>query len=425
MKLSKYYLKTLKESPRSATVPSHNLMLRAGMIKQSSQGIYTFLPLATKVLNNINNIIKEEMTKSGFSEVIMPLIQSASLWKESGRYDSYGKEMLRVKDRHENEMLFGPTAEEVATDIFRQDIVSYRDLPCSFYQIHWKFRDEIRPRFGILRGKEFLMFDGYSFDIDEDSALLTYFEYYKAFMRVFDRIGVDVLPIKADSGPIGGSVNHEFHIPTQTGESDIFYEKDIFDKLKNVKNLSDLDKIISKADVKPETNQELEIVNNKGIEIGHIFYFGNKYSKPMKANVTSKDGSLIEVKMGSYGIGVSRIIAAVIEASHDEKGIIWPESIAPFKIIIIVASNDNQVIKLAEEFYNFCLENKIDALIDDTEQSIGSKIANANLIGIPYQLIFSDRNNKNSCCEFIVRKSTTNQFIDYQNIRSFIKNLLN
>ncbi len=393
MKLSQYFLPTLKENPIDATVASHQLMIRAGMIRQTASGIYTWLPLGLKVLRKVENIIRQEMDKSGALEVLMPTIQPAELWQESGRYDAYGKEMLRIKDRHDRDILYGPTHEEVITDIFRKNVTSYKDLPKNLYQIHWKFRDEIRPRFGLMRGREFLMKDSYSFDIDEISAKKTYNLMYETYFKIFRAMGLQAMALRADTGAIGGDLSHEFHILADTGESAIFYDEKIeevlaakdFDltKLQSLYAMADELHDETKCPVKKEN-----LKSRRGIEVGHIFNFGLKYSKALEAGVMGADGSKIYPNMGSYGIGVSRIVAAAIEANHDANGIIWPKEIAPFQNIIInLRVGDEACDRACEEIYQKLQAQNIEVIYDDSKNSLGQKFATADLIGIPTQII--------------------------------------
>ncbi len=393
MRLSEYFIPVLKEKPAEAQVTSHSLMLRAGMIRQQSSGIYIWLPLGLKVLENVKSIVRKNMDAAGCIEMLMPCIQPAELWVESGRYDDYGSEMLRIIDRNDNKLLFGPTNEEVVTAVFRETIQSYKELPKNLYQIQWKFRDEIRPRFGVMRGREFLMKDGYSFDIDKESAVLSYNKIYMTYIKTFRDLGVSVIPVQADSGAIGGNLSHEFHILADTGESAIYYDKrfDVIAEDTSV-NLHLMQSLYAAADEKhiPEDcpiPQE-SLVSRRGIEVGHIFYFGNKYSKALNAYVNNQKGERVPVEMGSYGIGVSRVVAGIIEASHDEHGIIWPESVAPFKVSIINLGHDNMECRsIAERAYGMFCEKNIDALYDDTDNRAGQKFATHDLIGIPWQII--------------------------------------
>ena len=368
MKLSKYFLPVLKESPSEAEIASHKLMLRAGMISQSSSGIYSWLPLGLKVLKNIENIVREEQNKAGVNEILMSTIQPADLWKESSRYEDYGKEMLRIKDRQEREMLYGPTNEEQVTDIFRRSVKSYKELPLLLYHIQWKFRDELRPRFGVMRGREFLMKDAYSFDLDLKNSEISYNKFFVCYLKTFKRLGLKAIPMAADTGPIGGDMSHEFVIISNTGESDIYFDKDILDQGKKISDINyedDLSVFVqnfknyySVSDDKFDQNQFDQMVNkdsqmtSKGIEVGHIFSFGTKYSELMKAHVLDRNGKEGPVYMGSYGIGISRLVGAIIEYSHDEKGIVWPIDVAPFQIgLINLKSNDDKAIKIADKIY--------------------------------------------------------------------------
>ncbi len=418
MRLSEYFLPVLKENPSEAKVTSHLLMLRAGMIRQQSSGLYSWLPLGLKVLKNIEEIVRFNMHTVGGIELLMPCIQPSDLWLESGRYDDYGKEMLRIKDRHDNDLLFGPTNEEVITDIFRNNIKSYKDLPKNLYHIQWKFRDEIRPRFGVMRGREFLMKDAYTFDIDEESAIKSYNRMYLAYIQIFRDLGVPAIPVQAESGAIGGNLSHEFHIIADTGESAIYYDK----KFKilaedSVLNLDLLRSLYAAADEKhdpktcPITGDAL--VSRRGIEVGHIFYFGTKYSKPMNASVTNARGELVNVEMGAYGVGISRLVAAIIEASHDEKGIVWPDSVAPFKVSILNLDVNNSLCKSASEeiYQTFCYHN-IDILYDDTDARPGQKFATHDLIGSPWQIIVGSKNISTGMVELKHRKTGEVDMLD-------------
>ena len=393
MRLSKYFLPTLKENPIDATVVSHQLMVRAGMIRQTASGIYSWLPLGLKVLRKVEKIIKEEMDKSGALEVLMPTIQPAELWIESGRYEAYGKEMLRIKDRHDRDILYGPTHEEVVTDLFRKNITSYKDLPKNLYQIHWKFRDEIRPRFGLMRGREFLMKDSYSFDLTEEDARKTYDLMYETYFKIFRKMGLKPIALRADTGAIGGDLSHEFHILADVGESAIFYDKK-FDELsaKEEIDIAQTQKIYAMADDLhiPEKCPipADHLVSKRGIEVGQVFNFGLKYSKAMEASVMGAGGEKIYPNMGSYGIGVSRVVAAAIEANHDENGIIWPAQISPFDVILInIRVGDEACDKACEELYSRLQNKGIEVLYDDTKNSLGQKFSVADLIGLPTQII--------------------------------------
>lgn len=407
MRLSRYFLPILKEAPKEAEIVSHRLMLRAGMMRQQNAGIYSWLPLGLKVLKKIEAIVREEQDRSGAVEILMPSIQPADLWRESGRYDAYGKEMLRIVDRHEREMLYGPTAEEVVTDIFRTYVRSYRDLPLNLYNIQWKFRDEVRPRFGVMRGREFLMKDAYSFDVDQAGALRAYHKMFVAYLRTYKRLGLTAIPMRADTGPIGGKLSHEFIILASTGESAVFCDKDLLDLPvpgEDVDFSGDLSPVVdmftSRYAATDEMHDEAAFaalpeerrVSARGIEVGHIFSFGTKYSEPMGAKVAMPDGSEQPVIMGSYGIGVSRLIGAIIEASHDDAGIIWPESVAPFGAGIISLRPDDAAVSAAcEDAYAKLSAAGKDPLYDDTAARPGAKFASMDLIGLPWQIIIGPK----------------------------------
>ena len=393
MRLSKYFLPTLKENPIDATVVSHQLLVRSGMIRQTASGIYSWLPLGLKVLRKVEKIIKEEMDKAGALEVLMPTIQPAELWIESGRYEAYGKEMLRIKDRHDRDILYGPTHEEVVTDLFRKNITSYKDLPKNLYQIHWKFRDEIRPRFGLMRGREFLMKDSYSFDLNEEDARKTYDLMYETYFKIFRKMGLKPIALRADTGAIGGDLSHEFHILADVGESAIFYDKK-FDELSEEQeiDIAQTQQIYAMADDLhiPEKCPipADQLVSKRGIEVGQVFNFGLKYSKAMEASVMGAGGEKIYPNMGSYGIGVSRVVAAAIEANHDENGIIWPAQISPFAVILInIRVGDEACDKACEELYSKLESIGVEVLYDDTKNSLGQKFSVADLIGVPTQII--------------------------------------
>jgi prolyl-tRNA synthetase len=416
MHLSKLFLPVLKENPQEAEIISHRLMLRAGMIRQTASGIYSWLPLGLMVLKNIENIVRKELNKIHCNEVLMATIQPTELWQESGRYEAYGKEMLRITDRHNHQMLYGPTSEEVVTDIFRKSVRSYKGLPQQFYQIQWKFRDEIRPRFGVMRGREFLMKDAYSFDIDFESAKKSYKSYYETYLNIFQKLGVTAIPMQADSGAIGGKLSHEFHILAKTGESKIFYDENLLKEIKQGNYEFDkLSKYYAMADDKhePANAKDIDLAQSRGIEVGHIFYFGTKYSEKMNAKVMDKNGKDCLVEMGSYGIGISRLVAAIIEASHDENGIIWPEEVAPFKAMIInLKSGDEKCDALSMEIYQALQNQNVTTLYDDTILSIGNKFATADLIGIPYQIIIGPKSAAEGKVEFKNRKSGEKQSLN-------------
>jgi prolyl-tRNA synthetase len=409
MRLSRFFLPILRETPKEAEIVSHRLMLRAGMMRQEAAGIYAFLPLGLRVLNKVCAIVREEQDRSGAVEMLMPTIQSADLWRESGRYDDYGKEMLRIRDRHEREMLFGPTNEEMITEIARAYIRSYKDLPLNLYHIQWKFRDEVRPRFGVMRGREFLMKDAYSFDIDQDGARHAYNRMFVAYLRTFARMGLKAIPMQADTGPIGGDLSHEFIVLAETGESEVFCHRDYLDfqvpgENVNFDSVDDLAKIVGKwTSLYAATSEKHDAaaygalppdsqVSARGIEVGHIFYFGTKYSAPMKAVVTGPDGVDRPMHMGSYGIGPTRLVAAIIEAFHDDAGIKWPEAVAPFAVTILnLKQGDAATDAACGELYTGLTAKGVEVLYDDTEDRPGAKFATADLIGIPWQIMIGPR----------------------------------
>ena len=438
MYISKSFIPILKNNPSEAKIKSHQLMLRVGMIKQSSAGIYSWLPLGFKVMKKIEKIVREEQDKIGAQEILMPTIQSSEIWKESGRYEDYGEEMLRIKDRQSREMLYGPTNEELVTDIFRSSIKSYKSLPQLLYHIQWKFRDEIRPRFGIMRCREFFMKDAYSFDITDDEALFSYNKFFLSYLKTFKRLNLIAIPMAADTGPIGGNLSHEFIILAETGESKIFTDKRIFDldsegtelEKKSLETLrkkyeqfySVTDEKFNKKEFENKVSEKNRLIT-KGIEVGHIFYFGDKYSKPMGASVDLPGGKKDFVKMGSYGIGVSRLVGAIIEAKYDEKNEImkWPISIAPYDIAIIpmINKNDNSALDKANKIYSELVKNKIEPLMDDTEENFSSKIKKMNLIGVPFQIIIGKQND-GDLLEFIEIGKETKK-IKLQEIISILK----
>ena len=408
MYLSKLFLPITKDLPAEAKIKSHQLMLQIGMIKQSSAGIYSWLPLGFKVMKKIEQIVREEQNSIGAQEMLMPTIQSSEIWKESGRYDDYGEEMLRIKDRQGREMLYGPTNEELITDIFRSSIKSYKMLPQLLYHIQWKFRDEIRPRFGVMRCKEFYMKDAYSFDLSDEDAKKSYNKMFYSYLKTFNRLGLKAIPMAADTGPIGGDLSHEFVILAETGESQIYADKDIFeinlDKYKfNDQSLQkmrdDFSKIYAVTDEKfdkdrfnKEVKKENQVIT-KGIEVGHIFYFSDKYSKPMNCLIDAKGGKKISVKMGSYGIGVSRLVAATIEANYKNNIMKWPKSISPFEVVIIPNFNksNQENLKKAEKIYNDLKKQNVDVLLDDVDESMSNKFKKHDLIGVPYQIIIGSK----------------------------------
>ena len=420
MRLSQYFMPLMRDMPREAEIVSHQLMLRAGLIRQSSSGIYSWLPAGLRVLKKIEQIVREEMDRAGAIEMLMPTIQSADLWIESGRYEDYGKEMLRITDRHGRDMLFGPTNEELITTIFRDAVKSYRELPRNLYHVQWKFRDEVRPRFGIMRGREFLMKDAYSFDLTSDDARRSYYRMFAAYLRTFARMGLRSIPMAADTGPIGGDLSHEFIVLADTGESEVFCHEDLLSL-----DVPSLDTDFS-GDLKPvfdawtakyaateemhdaarfeETVPEGKRLSARGIEVGHIFYFGKKYSTPMNARVQGVDGKLVDLEMGSYGIGVSRLLGAIIEASHDDKGIIWPLSVAPFHVgLINLKSGNEDTDKACDDIYRALMSKAIDVLYDDNDDRAGAKFAGMDLIGLPYQVIVGPRGLKNGVVDIRTR----------------------
>ncbi len=411
MYLSKLFIPLLKEIPSDAKIKSHQLMLRAGMIRQSSVGIYSWLPLGFKIMKKIEQIVREEQNKIGAQELLMPTIQSAEIWKESGRYDDYGEEMLRIKDRQGKEMLYGPTNEELITEIFRSSVKSYKSLPQLLYHIQWKFRDELRPRFGVMRCKEFFMKDAYSFDLNDEEAKKSYNKMFFAYLNTFKRLGLTAIPMAADTGPIGGDLSHEFVILAETGESKIYSDKRIFDidignhnyddtsisklRSKYDKYYAVTDDKFKKEDFEKNVKKENQLIT-KGIEVGHIFYFGDKYSKPLKCSVDLQDGKKVDVKMGSYGIGVSRLVAAIIEAKFNDNIMKWPKAVTPFEVAILpsLQKNDKSNFLKAEKIYNFLAKHKIDVILDDTDEHLSAKFKKFDLIGVPYQIILGSKSTE-------------------------------
>ena len=409
MRWSRAFLPVLKESPSDAQIVSHKLMLRAGLVRQTAAGIYAWLPLGYRVLKKIEQIVREEQDRSGAQEILMPTLQSAELWRESGRYDAYGPEMLRIKDRHDREMLYGPTNEEMITMLFRDEAKSYRDLPRTLYHIQWKFRDEVRPRFGVMRGREFLMKDAYSFDLDEAGARQSYYTQMLAYLRTFQRMGIQAVPMKAASGPIGGDLSHEFIVLAPTGESEVFYDaaydefdwhqsnlkygdeaglQGLFDRVNGTYAATDETHDVGKWEVLPEGRRR----TGRGIEVGHIFYFGEKYSAAMGLKVSGRDGSPVTPMMGSYGIGVSRLVGAIIEASHDDAGIIWPEAVAPWRVgLVTMRQDDVNTVIAAESLYERLCEANVDVLYDDRDERGGVKLGSMDLIGLPWQVVVGPR----------------------------------
>jgi prolyl-tRNA synthetase len=423
MRLSRYFLPVLKENPAEAQIVSHRLMLRAGMIKQSAAGIYSWLPLGLKVLKNIENIIHEEQEKAGHLAILMPTIQSADLWRESGRYEEYGEEMLRFKDRHDRDMLFTPTAEELITDIFRGHVNSYKDLPLTMYQIQWKFRDERRPRFGVMRGREFYMKDGYNFDLTKEDALHAYNRHLVSYLRSYERMGLQAIPMRADSGPIGGEDTHEFLVLAETGESEVFYDKAVTelkfgDRDIDFNNIQQCQSIMEEFTEKyartDETHDEVAFEKvpeerrqvARGIEVGQIFYFGTKYSEAMGAMVQDSEGQTVPVHMGSHGIGVSRLVGAIIEASHDDKGIIWPEGVTPYHCgIINLKQGDEEADSACESLYQRLGVAGLEPLYDDRKERAGGKFATMDLIGLPWRITVGPRGLKNGVVELTNRRT--------------------
>ena len=405
MRLSRYFLPILRETPKEAEIVSHRLMLRTGMIRQEAAGIYAFLPLGMRVLQKVCRIVREEQNRAGAIELLMPTIQSAELWRESGRYDDYGKEMPRIEDRHERDMLYGPTNEEMITEIFRAYVKSYKQLPLNLYHIQWKFRDELRPRFGVYRAREFLMKDAYSFDLDAASSRHSYNKMFVAYLRTFARLGLKSIPMVAESGPIGGNLSHEFIILASTGESEVFCHRDYLDfqvpdEKVDFDNAAGLQKIVNQwTSLYAATSEKHDAgafdkvpqakrLSARGIEVGHIFYFGTKYSEPMKATVAAPDGTNVPVHMGSYGIGPTRLVAAIIEASHDEAGIVWPEAVAPFKVALLnLKQGDGATDGACEKLYGELSARSVDVLYDDSDERAGAKFAAADLIGLPWQVL--------------------------------------
>jgi prolyl-tRNA synthetase len=411
MRLSRYFLPLLRDDPKEAEIVSHKLMLRAGLVRQSSAGIYSWLPLGYRVLSKIERIVREEQDRAGALELLMPTIQPAEIWRESGRYEVYGKEMLRVSDRHEREMLYGPTNEELITQIFRDGVKSYKELPRILYHIQWKFRDEIRPRFGVMRGREFLMKDSYSFDLTLEDARISYNKMFVSYLRTFNRMGLKSIPMAAESGPIGGDMSHEFIILADTGESEVYCHRNLVELDPPGADLdydSDLTSIIQswtgkyaatieKHDAARFAKEvpESDRVTARGIEVGHIFFFGTKYSEPMGCKVQGPDGGLVAVQMGSYGIGVSRLVGAIIEASHDDAGIIWPANVAPFDVgLINVKSGDAETDRVCEDLYGKLGAAGLSVLYDDRDERTGAKFAAFDLIGLPWQLIIGPKGVK-------------------------------
>lgn len=421
MLLSKFFAPVLRNIS-SDSIISHQYLMRAGFIRQLASGIYNWLPLGTMVLKKIEKIICEEMHAINGMQIIMPCIQPASLWQESGRYDAYGDEMLRMQDRHKKELLFGPTHEEVVSDIFRNNVFSYKSLPLLLYQVHWKFRDEIRPRFGVMRSREFYMKDGYSFDIDQQAALVTYKKIFTAYMKIFKRLGLSPIAVRADSGSIGGGLSHEFHIAAETGESTLFYDKALKEQPNNNNDFETLSKYYTAADDKHDPTKmnisAKQLQTCRGIEVGHIFYFDTKYSKAMNFTVPNQHDQNIHPHMGSYGIGVSRLVGAIVEAWHDNNGIIWPEAVAPFQCMLINMLPDDE---LACSIYNQLLQSKIDVLYDDSNENAGSKFRRAQLIGLPWLVIVGKQATLNNEVELEHRHSKQKIVVHKDNIAAYLQ----
>ena len=436
MLLTRFFLPVLKENPKEAEIISHIYMLRAGMIQQSASGIYSWLPLGKIVLEKITEICRQEMIKAGANEILMPTLQSAEIWKESGRYEDYGKEMLRIKDRNNRNLLYGPTNEELVTEIFRTHVNSYKELPLNLFHIQWKFRDELRPRFGVMRGREFLMKDSYSFDVDYNCSIKSYNIMFIAYMQLFKKMGLKAIPMKADTGPIGGDLSHEFIIIADTGESEVYLEEQLLNfegSLANINYNDDLQEEVNKFtsfyaateekhDDSNFKNDKNTLIKTRGIEVGHIFHFGQKYSLPMRATISDKAGENIPVFMGSYGVGLSRLVGAVIEANHDQKGIIWPKEIAPWDYNIInLKCGDTDCDRICLDMYNEMNHKSLKVLYDDTDDRAGTKLARADLIGLPYQIIIGPKGIKDQLYDLKCRKSGDISRLSYNELLNFVQ----
>ncbi|HEY7764079.1 MAG TPA: proline--tRNA ligase [Aestuariivirgaceae bacterium] len=438
MRLSRYFLPILREDPKEAEIISHRLMLRTGMIRQEAAGSYSWLPLGFRVLKKIEQIVREEQDRAGALEVLMPTLQSAELWRKSGRYEAYGKEMLRFKDRHDREMLYGPTNEEMITDIFRQGVKSYRDMPRNLYHIQWKFRDEVRPRFGVMRGREFLMKDAYSFDISAEAGRHSYNKMFVSYLRTFARMGLKAIPMRAETGPIGGDLSHEFLILAKTGESGVYFDRDFYDMdwsafAIDYDDVQAISKVVTdftnKYAATEDKHDEREFgrlvpegrrLSGRGIEVGHIFFFGTKYSKPLGCYVQGPGGQQIAVESGSYGIGVSRLVGAIIEASHDEAGIIWPEPVAPYRVgLINLKPGDGDTDRACEKLYKSFRAKKIEVLYDDTDERPGAKFTVMDLVGLPWQVIMGPRGLKEGAAEVKRRATGERQSVPLDKIFDF------
>ena len=424
VRVSNYFMPTMRDDPADAQIVSHRLMLRSGMIRQESAGIYSWLPLGFRVLKKIEQIVREEQDRIGAHEILMPTIQSADLWRKSGRYDDYGKEMLRITDRHERDMLFGPTNEEMISDIFAEHAKSYKNVPLMMYHIQWKFRDEVRPRFGVMRGREFLMKDAYSFDLDAEAGRHSYNKQFIAYLRTYSRMGLQAIPMAADTGPIGGDMSHEFIILAETGESEVFCDKALLEHDLTETGVDMADPEAVQALVNSVTTPyaatdeqhdaaafEAEVpedrrVTARGIEVGHIFFFADKYSKPLGASVTTSDGEQVDVQMGSYGVGVSRLAGGIIEACHDENGIVWPEAVAPFKVALInLRQGDDGTNGVCEDLYAKFQAAGIEVIYDDREERAGVKFSDMDLIGVPWQIIVGPKGVQGGFVEMKNRKT--------------------
>ena len=441
MRLTKYFLPVLKENPAEAHIVSHRLMLRAGLVQQQAAGIYAWLPLGFKVLKKIEAIVRDEQERAGSIELLMPTIQSADLWKQSGRYQEYGKEMLRIQDRHQRDLLYGPTNEEMITAIFSSSARSYRELPRNLFHIQWKFRDEVRPRFGVMRGREFLMKDGYSFDVDVESGRRSYRRMFVSYLRTFERMGLRAIPMAAQAGPIGGDLSHEFSILAETGESQIFCHRDLMEMSMPSHDIdydSDLEPIVerwtkpyARADDKHDPAVfEAEVAPNdrleaRGIEVGHVFFFGSKYSEPLEATVSTPEGRSVPLQSGSYGIGVSRLVGAIIEAHHDDAGIIWPESVAPFRVGLVNLGPDKpECVDRCESLYKQLNNAGVETLFDDTSENPGVKLSRIELIGLPWQLRIGPRSLKKGIGEIQTRRTGESIEVPLDNIVERINNIL-
>ncbi len=441
MRVSNYFITTQQDITSEAKIASHKFMLKSGMIKQSSAGIYNWLPLGLKVLQKIEEIVRKHMNAAGSVEILMPTLQSKDIWLESGRYDDYGKEMLRITDRHGRELIYGPTNEEMVTDIFRKSVQSYKQLPLNLYHIQWKFRDEIRPRFGVMRGREFLMKDAYSFDINFEDGLKSYHRMFVAYLKLFKDMGLNAIPMRAETGPIGGEHSFEFHVLADTGESGVFYDEKILElneRLDKVDYFGDLDPIIEEytkyyaatEDVHDENDNRVKelgdkLLQKRGIEVGQVFLFGDKYSKPMSATVSSKDGGKVPVCMGSYGVGISRLVGAIIEVFHDDYGIKWPKAVAPFHVgIINIKISDSDCCEASESIYKALSNKGIEVLYDDRDERPGAKFSDMDLIGLPIHITVGPKGLKDGMVEVKNRQNGNREHVDLNNIADYIADML-